>query len=237
MVDQRRADLLADAGQVVDDAGREAGLLEHLHQLRRDDRRLLGRLHDDGVAGDEGGGGHAAEDRQREVPRRDDDGDAARLVEVLVLLAGHVAALRLGQAEHLAGVVLAEVDRLGDVGVGLAPGLAALVDLPGGQLEAAAAQDVGGTEEQIGARRRGGVSRQAGNAACAAATACVGVFDRRRGRSGRRPGCVCDGLSESIHAAGLRSRCPSITSGYDAPSCSPTSRERLLHRLRASPRG
>ena len=54
-------------------------------------------------------------------------------------LAGHVAAPRLGQADHLAGVELAEVDRLGDVGVGLAPGLAALVDLPRGQLEPAVA--------------------------------------------------------------------------------------------------
>ena len=53
-------------------------------------------------------------------------------------LAGDVAVPRLGQADHLAGVELAEVDRLGDVGVGLGPGLAALVDLPRGQLEPAA---------------------------------------------------------------------------------------------------
>ena len=56
-------------------------------------------------------------------------------------LAGDVAAARLGQADHLAGVELAEIDRLGDVGVGLAPGLAAFVDLPGGQLEAALPHD------------------------------------------------------------------------------------------------
>ena len=36
-------------------------------------------------------------------------------------LAGDVAAPGLGQADHLAGVELAEVDRLGDVAVGLAP--------------------------------------------------------------------------------------------------------------------
>ena len=53
-------------------------------------------------------------------------------------LARHVAAAGLGQAEHLAGVELAEIDRLGDVGVGLTPGLAALVNLPGGQDERAA---------------------------------------------------------------------------------------------------
>ena len=95
MFDQRRADLLADAGQEIDHARRQADLLEDLHQLGADDARLLGRLHDDGVAGDEGGRGHAAQDGHREVPRRDDDRDAARLVEVDVLLAGGVAPARL----------------------------------------------------------------------------------------------------------------------------------------------
>ena len=46
----------------------------------------------DRVAGHEGGRGHAAEDGQREVPRGDDDAHAARLVEVFVVFAGHVAA-------------------------------------------------------------------------------------------------------------------------------------------------
>ena len=58
-------------------------------------------------------------------------------------LAGDVAAARLGQADHLPGVELAEVDCLGDVGVGLAPWLAALEDLPGRQLEAALPHDPG----------------------------------------------------------------------------------------------
>ena len=126
VLDQGRADLLADAGQEVErrPAGRPASRKISISCVG-DHRRLLGRLHDDGVAGDQGGGGHAGEDRQREVPGGDDDGDAARSLDG-VGLAGHVAVPGLGQAEHLAGVVLAEVDRLGDVGVGLAPGLAAL---------------------------------------------------------------------------------------------------------------
>ena len=53
-------------------------------------RRLLGRLHDHGVAGDQRRGGHAGEDRQRKVPRRDDGGHAARHVDEPILLARHI---------------------------------------------------------------------------------------------------------------------------------------------------
>src|SRR5262249_20062337 len=144
VADEDRADLLADAGQVAGDAGGKADLLEDLHQLGGDHGGLLGRLHHDGVAGHQRRGGHAGEDGQGEVPRGDDDGDAARLVEVAVVLAGDVPQTGPGQPEHLAGVELAEVDGLGDVGVGLAPRLAALVDLPGGHVEAAAAEGRGG---------------------------------------------------------------------------------------------
>ena len=56
---------------------------------------------------------------------------------------------RLGQAKHFVSVEVAKVDRLGDVGVGLAPLLAALVDLPGGQLETPAAHHIGGPEQEI----------------------------------------------------------------------------------------
>ena len=35
MLDQRRADVRAEAGDDVDDAGREAGLLDQLHELER----------------------------------------------------------------------------------------------------------------------------------------------------------------------------------------------------------
>ena len=71
-LDQNRADLLAVAGQEVGDAGRHAGRFQRLHQEVADARRLLGRLDHDGVAGDQRGGGHAGQDGEREVPRRDD---------------------------------------------------------------------------------------------------------------------------------------------------------------------
>ena len=85
-------------------------------------------------------------------------------------LAGDVAVPRLGQPDHLAGVELAEVDGLGDVAIGLGPGLAALVDLPRGQLEPAGAQDRRRLDQDRGAVGAG-VAAQAGNAARAAATA------------------------------------------------------------------
>ena len=149
MLHQLRPDFLAHAGEEIHHARRQADFLEDLHQLGADDARLLGRLHDRCVAGDEGGRGHAAQDGHREVPRSDDHGDAARFVEVDVLLAGGVAPPRHGQSQHFAAVKVAIVDGLGHVGVGLAPRLAALVNLPGRQLEAAPAHHLRGVEQVL----------------------------------------------------------------------------------------
>ena len=134
-------------------------------------RRLLGRLEDRGVARHQRRDGHAGGDRQREVPGRDDHGHAARQVLGEVGLAGDVAMPGLRQADHLAGVELAEVDRLGDVAVGLGPGLAALVDLPRGQLEPAGSEDRRRADQDRGAVAGRQSLAQAGCAARAAATA------------------------------------------------------------------
>src|SRR5260370_18269 len=83
--------------------GLATGLFEGFHEFCADDGGLFGRFHDDGVAGDECGGGHAEEDGEREIPGGDDDRDAARLEEVEVLLAGDVFAPGLAEAEHFAG--------------------------------------------------------------------------------------------------------------------------------------
>src|SRR3712207_9127091 len=62
-----------------------------------------------------------------------------RLVEVAALFARYRVDLHaVPEAQHLAGVVLHEVYGLSHLGVGLGPGLAALVGLPGEQLEPAA---------------------------------------------------------------------------------------------------
>jgi len=54
-------------------------------------------------------------------------------------------------AQRFAGVEFAEVDGLGDIGVGFAPVLADLEDEPGAELEAALANYVGDVEDETGA--------------------------------------------------------------------------------------
>src|SRR5208337_1506250 len=141
MVHERLADLLAPAGQEAEGARWNARLDEDLDEMPGNHGRLLGRFEHHRVAGDECRDGHAARDGQGEVPRRNDHGDPAWNVLTGIGLTGNIAAARLGQADHLPGVELTEIDCLGDVGVGLAPGLAALEDLPGGQLEASLPHD------------------------------------------------------------------------------------------------
>ena len=148
VLDQIGADLLADAGQEGQHTGRDARLVEDLDQTQRDSGRLLRRLEQHRVAGDQRGGDHAGGDREREVPRRDHDADAERLVGVRVGFARDLAdATSAREAERLASVVLAEVDRLAHVGVGLDDRLAGFEDLERGQLDAPRAQDRGRPEQ------------------------------------------------------------------------------------------
>ena len=87
MIDKVRADDRALAGEKIENTGRDPGFLENFHQHRAANRRLLGRFHDDGVAGDERGRNHSAHNRDRKIPRRDDERDAARPVMMIALLA------------------------------------------------------------------------------------------------------------------------------------------------------
>ena len=115
--------------------------------------RLLGRLHDDGVAGDQSGRNHSAEDRQGEIPRRDDKGDAARPVVLIALLAVHVLGeLRPANQPHLLRVKVAKIDRLADVAIGFRPGFADFENFQRGNLEATTIHDGGDAFEQLGAR-------------------------------------------------------------------------------------
>ena len=72
----------------VDDAVGQAGLFEEGEEARGDGGGVGRGLEDDGVAGDDGGGGHAGHDGEGEVPRRDDGADAERDVAEVVALAG-----------------------------------------------------------------------------------------------------------------------------------------------------
>ena len=69
---------LAGAGDDVDDAGRQVGLLADVGEQQRGERRGLRGLEHHGVAGGERGRDLPREHEQREVPRDDLRGDAER---------------------------------------------------------------------------------------------------------------------------------------------------------------
>ena len=52
--------------------------------------------------------------------------------------------IRFAQAQHLAGVIFAEIDGFADVGLSLGPRFAGFVDQPGVELHLAIPQDPGG---------------------------------------------------------------------------------------------
>ena len=69
---------VAGAGDDVDDARRQVGLLADLGEQQRGQRRGLGRLEHDGVAAGQRRGDLPRQHQQREVPRDDLAGDAER---------------------------------------------------------------------------------------------------------------------------------------------------------------
>ena len=69
----------AVARQQLQHVCRHAGLVQQRHRSRGDQRRLLGRLGEHRVAGDQRGRDLAGEDRQRKIPGRDAGDGAARL--------------------------------------------------------------------------------------------------------------------------------------------------------------
>src|SRR5258708_2094409 len=99
-----------------------------------DDRRLLAWLDDDAVTGHQRGGSHSAENRERKIPWGNHGCDTTRDIMLKICFAGHVK-IRAGNSAHLSGIVPAEVDRLGNIGVALDPVLAGLKHFPGGQNE------------------------------------------------------------------------------------------------------
>ena len=68
---------LARTGQKMQRLGRQTSRMEEFDRLKRDKRRLFGRLGEHGVARRQGAGNLAGEDRQRKIPRADADEDAA----------------------------------------------------------------------------------------------------------------------------------------------------------------
>ena len=98
--------------RIGDEAGANLAVAEHELQRRRrnagfvqqrdgasgNKRRLLGRLGDHGVAGDERGADLAEKDREGKIPRTDADKDAATAVAQDIALAGRPRHRRIAQA-------------------------------------------------------------------------------------------------------------------------------------------
>ena len=150
VIDKVRANDRAAPVEKIQHAGRHARFLENFHEHGADIERLLGRFHDHGVACDERGGNHPAQDRHREIPRRDDEHDTARPVMLITFFAGNL----LGQTwppnqAHLMRVKVAEIDCLADVAVRFSPWFADFEDFKGGKLVAPAVENGGGAFEQL----------------------------------------------------------------------------------------
>ena len=132
----------AGAGDDVDDARRQVGLLADLGEQQRGERRGLGRLQDDGVAAGQRRGDLPRQHQQREVPGDDLAGDAERRAAVAGVL----------ELVGPAGVVEEVGGDLRDVDVARLLDRLAVVDrLQDGQLAAALLDDPGDPVEVLGA--------------------------------------------------------------------------------------
>src|SRR5205807_3244350 len=67
---------------------RNAGPMQQFDRFAADQRRLLGGLGYDRIAGDQSGGDLPQEDRQRKIPRTDADEDTAAAIAQAIVLAG-----------------------------------------------------------------------------------------------------------------------------------------------------
>ena len=113
MCRQHRADR-AVAGHELQRRGGNTGLMQQLDRLGRDQECLLGRLGHHGVAGHQRRGDLAEKDRERKIPGRDRNEDAAAAQAKLVALAGRTrhGFARAEQLAPLRSIVAAEIRRL-----------------------------------------------------------------------------------------------------------------------------
>src|SRR3984957_10303097 len=129
-----------------------ARFFEQLDELRGDGGRIARRLEDDGVATHDRYQRHASHDGARKIPRRNHGAYAQRNVHHRIVLAGQLdGRLRLRKAKRLASVELAEIDGLGNIGVGLSPVLADFKHQPRHEFHLALAHEITDAEHQAGA--------------------------------------------------------------------------------------
>src|SRR5712671_1130810 len=145
-----RSDHGAVPREKIQHARRNACFLEHLHEHGAADNRLLGWFHDHGVPSNNSGRRHAAENRDRKIPRRDYEGDATRPVMMITFFAWHL--LRefwASESAHLLRVERAKIDCFADIAVGFRPRLADFENFYCREFVAPAPQDVGRALQQL----------------------------------------------------------------------------------------
>ena len=142
MIHQIVAHFLTRARQEINDTRRQADLFQRLHEFGGNDRGGARRLQYNGVAGNDGRRGHAGHNREREVPRRNDDADAKRdVIEMILFLFVNRQRLGSAQAPHFACIEFHEIDRLGRIRVGFGTRLAGFESHERGELELAPPHD------------------------------------------------------------------------------------------------
>ena len=145
----------ARAGQEMQHVAGHAGLPEDFAHRLGDAAGLRRGLHQRRVAHHQRGGGHAAADRQREVPGLMTEATPRGWCHWWFNSPTNCPN-RCGwnRRTAVAGVILAEVDGLAGVGVGLAPRLAGLADHDGRQFVAAIAHQRRRLEDHLRAFQR-----------------------------------------------------------------------------------
>ena len=155
-------DRLADGTRVrgrhdVEDAVGQARLLENAGEQEHRQGRLVGGLDDHGAAGRDGRPDLAGAHREREVPRRDHQGRADRLLhrqQPRRAVRGDRVAT--GDAHGLLGEPAEELGAVGDLAPGLGDGLAHLQAHQGGELVGPVDERLEGPPEDLAALARRG---------------------------------------------------------------------------------
>ena len=205
---QRRADVRSVTGQELQHVLRHAGLVQHLDGATGDQRRLLGRLGDHRIAGDERCRDLAGEDGERKVPRRDACDRPARL------------RARLGRG-GLLGVVAQEIHRLAHLGHAVGQRLAGFARGEREELDRVLLVKVGSPAQDFstlrnGPRRPGRLRRN--RDAHRLAHLLLRRLDHRADDFVRLGGIGNGALSALARGAGERLRPPAVGTGKGRPA-------------------
>src|ERR1700722_2624607 len=150
MGDDSIAEAGASARAEIHHAFGDSNFFKKLDELGGDGGRIARWLQDYGVATHDRGYGHAGHNGAGKIPWRNNRANAEGNVSERIVLAGQLhRGLSLGQAQSFASIEFAEVDGLGDIGVGLAPVLADLENQPGHVIHFALAQEGGARNSRL----------------------------------------------------------------------------------------